>query len=137
MNILDLRYEAGELKKKVIAEHASLLDNANSMINAINIVGANLASSIDGLKELIKLAEANINYYQHVAEEAKEQLKTFESLVDGISQIEIPENAYPVYYGKCIECGMDLDSNMSFTEEEPGNYICLDCHHKITSQQLY
>ena len=84
MDITNLRYEAGELKKKVIDAHADVLNRANVGKDAI--INSSEASLIamNELKEIIKLADTNAEYYTQLSNSAKAQLKMFEDVFGAV-----------------------------------------------------
>ena len=133
MNSLDLRYEAGDLKKKVINKHSEIMQQATIVRDQLVSTGDNLHEIVSELKEIVKLADANAEYYTKLSSIASEQLQLFKSIQDTVIMLDDVNARFPTYIGNCIECGQELFSNSAHREEEPGNYLCHECYEKITS----
>ena len=136
MDSHELRYEAGEFKKKVISKHAEILEQATDVKFRLFNAGENLSSIVDELNEISKLAKANAEYYTELSNIVDTQLTIFNDIQTSLRRLEELGVRFPAYIGNCIECKRELLSNSAYREEEPGNYLCLECFEKITTPNI-
>ena len=132
MDITNLRYEAGELKKRVIDAHSAIITKVSQINTPTGVIAETLIPVINDLDEIIKLAQLNAEYYTELAASATAQRDSFRTLIGSIEDVykSLPEMS--TYVGKCIECGAKLYTNSAYMEEEPGNFICSTCWEDVT-----